>query len=111
MPENVDIVMARGGSDTGGLTERQVQIVCVNSMLIFLSTLAVALRFVSRRVMKCRISMDDYVIVFALVCTMSYAMGCHDPTSVSSCFQTDIAFARSPVSESASPKTSTETAD
>lgn len=59
--------MARGPNGTGSLNRRQVQVVSVISMLIFLSTLAVALRFISRRMMKRHIYLDDYVIVFALV--------------------------------------------
>lgn len=59
--------MARGVNDIRDLNRRQIQILSVTSMLIFLSTLAVALRLTSRRIMKSSLSMDDYMIAFALV--------------------------------------------
>lgn len=61
------IFMAQGANGIGDLNSRQVQIVSVTSMLVFLSTLAVALRFISRRISTRYMCMDDYVILFALV--------------------------------------------
>lgn len=60
-------VITRGVNGIGDLNRRQVQIVSVTSMLVFLSTLAVALRLISRRISIRHISPDDYVIVFALL--------------------------------------------
>ncbi|CAD6592983.1 MAG: hypothetical protein ASARMPREDX12_006635 [Alectoria sarmentosa] len=61
------IAMPRGVNGIRDLNSRQVQILSVTSMLIFLSTLAVSLRFVSRRISTGKFYMDDYVIVFALL--------------------------------------------
>ncbi|KAM0794973.1 hypothetical protein BDR22DRAFT_637166 [Usnea florida] len=60
-------IVVRSVNSIGDLNRRQTQIVSVTSMLIFLSTLAVTLRLVSRRISVRHISPDDYVIVFALL--------------------------------------------
>ncbi len=92
--------MTRGVNGIGDLNNRQIQIVAVSSMLIFLSTLAVALRFIARRISTRYICMDDYVIVFALVREMTLAKYFRNLTSGSSCFHTEIAFVNLSVSGS-----------
>ena len=84
--------MARGVNGIGDLNNRQIQIVAVTSMLIFVSTLAVALRFIARRISTRYICMDDYVIVFALVRGTTFAKYSRNLTSGSSCFHTETAF-------------------
>ena len=91
MPQDDPTTMARGVNGIGGLNSRQVQIVSVTSMLIFLSTLAVALRFFSRRISTRCICMDDYVILFALVRGKTVTLDRRNLTSVSSCFHMEIA--------------------
>ena len=93
-------VIARGVNGIGSLNRRQVQIVSVTSMLVFLSTLAVALRLISRRISIRRISPDDYVIVFALVRNMPSALRCDTLSPVSSCFHMETVFASLLVSRS-----------
>lgn len=65
MPQ--DFAMSRGVDGVRDLNSRQVQVISVTSMLIFLSSLAVGLRFVARHMLKSKLHMDDYVIVIALV--------------------------------------------
>ena len=85
------VLMARGANGIGDLDGRQVQIVCVTSMLVFLSTLAVALRFISRRISTRYMCMDDHVILFALVRETSFSFGSRCLTFASSYFRTEIA--------------------
>ena len=92
MPQDVATPMSRGVNGISHLNSRQVQIVSVTSMLIFLSTLAVGLRFVSRRISTGKFYMDDYVIVFALVGEIAFGLGCGNLTSVSSCYHMETAF-------------------
>ena len=106
----VDIVMARSLNGTGILNRRQLQIVSVISMLIFLSTLAVALRFISRRMMTGHFYLDDYVIVFALVREKSFAQSCGNLISPPSSCHTETAFVNLSVS-GGSLLWSTKTAD
>lgn len=98
MPQDVAIPMSRGVNGIRDLNSRQVQIVSVTSMLIFLSTLAVGLRFVSRRISNGKFYMDDYVIVFALVRETTFVLGCGNLTSASSCFHMETAFVNLSVS-------------
>ena len=79
MPQDVAIPASRGVNGLRDLNSRQVQIMSVTSMLIFLSTLAVVLRFVSRRISTSKLYMDDYVIVFALVRGTNIVLGCGKP--------------------------------
>ena len=67
MAQRLRNLVVRSVNGVGDLNKRQIQIVSITSILIFLSTLAVALRFISRRISTRCICMDDYVIVFALV--------------------------------------------
>lgn len=67
MSQDIAILGAWGVSGIGELSNRQVQIVSVTSMVGFLSTLAVALSFISRRNSTKYMCIDDYVILFALV--------------------------------------------
>ena len=93
-------IIVRGVNGIGDLNRRQVQIVSVTSMLVFLSTLAVALRLVSRRISTRHISTDDYVIVFALVRNAISALRCGSLSPVSSCFHMGTVFASLLVSRS-----------
>ena len=101
MPQDVGFIMARGVNGIASLNERQIQIVSVTSMLTLLSTLAVCLRFVSRRLTTSYISMDDYLIVFALVRETTLALLCKNLISVSRCCPTEYAFVNSSASETA----------
>lgn len=101
MPHQIALTIARDVNGIGDLNRRQVQIVSVISMLVFLSTLAVALRLISRRISTRCIRTDDYVIVFALVRESIFAPGCITLIPACSCFHTVIAFVNSLVSESA----------
>lgn len=92
MLQDVALPMSRGVNRIRDLNSRQVQIVSVTSMLIFLSTLAVSLRFISRRMSTGKFYMDDYVIVFALVRGTTFVVGCGNLTSASSCFHMETAF-------------------
>ena len=49
------------------LNSRQVETIGITSMLVFLTTLATVLRFVSRRMSGQRFFADDYVMIAALV--------------------------------------------
>ena len=100
MPQDVAILMSRGVNGIGDLNSRQVQILSVTSMLIFLSTLAVGSRFVSRRISTGIFYMDDYVIIFALVRETSFVLGCGNLTCASSCFHMETAFVNLSVSGS-----------
>ena len=53
--------------DDQGFNEQQIQIVIVSSVLLVISTFAVILRLLARRVVKVHLYPDDYVIVVALV--------------------------------------------
>ena len=46
---------------------RQWQIITLNAVMSFLATVAVALRLVSRRLIKNPLKADDYMILFSLV--------------------------------------------
>ena len=93
-------VIARGVNGIRDLNRRQIQIVSVTSMLVFLSTLAVALRLVSRRISIRHISPDDYVIVFALVRNMPSALRYGSLSPVSSYFHMETVSANLLVSRS-----------
>lgn len=49
---------------------RQIRVIAVLSLITILSTLAVILRFLSRRISHAKIWYDDYAAVAALVCTV-----------------------------------------
>ncbi len=49
------------------LNSRQVETIAITSLLVFLTTLAVVLRFVSRRMSVGKFFADDYVMIAALV--------------------------------------------
>lgn len=49
------------------LNTRQVGTIAITSLLVFLTSLAVALRFIARRIAGQRIFADDNVILAALV--------------------------------------------
>jgi len=49
------------------LSARQVGTIAITSLLVFLTSLAVALRFIARRIAGQRIFADDYVMLAALV--------------------------------------------
>lgn len=86
-------IIVQGVNDIRDLNRRQVQILSVTSMLVVLSTLAVALRLISRRISTRHISTDDYVILFALVRSMNSALHCGSLSPVSSCFHMGTVFA------------------
>ncbi|MCJ1459191.1 hypothetical protein MMC28_009568 [Mycoblastus sanguinarius] len=67
MPPHIGAVKARGVNTISDLNARQVELVVITSFLIFLSTLTVALRLVSRWMFQKPFFLDDYVIVFALL--------------------------------------------
>ena len=53
--------------DVQVLNSRQIETVAIASLLVFLTTLAVVLRFVSRWISVGRFFADDYVMIAALV--------------------------------------------
>ena len=46
---------------------RGVELLVIATSILFLATIAVALRFVSRRIKRVRLAADDYMIIVALV--------------------------------------------
>ena len=67
MSQDIAILGAWGVNGIEELSSRQVQLVSVTPMVFFLSTLAIALHFISRRISTRYMCIDDYVILFALV--------------------------------------------
>lgn len=56
-----------GGIDGAPYNERQVQIVTITTILVVLSTSAVILRCIARRLSRSGLYKDDWVIILALV--------------------------------------------
>ena len=78
------------GNDQG-FNGHQLQIVVVTSVLLVISTVAVVLRLLARRVVKVALYPDDYVIVVGLVCDNLCESEENSSLTLSSFFHMEIA--------------------